>query len=85
MPQCHQLCTLWEIKKCTTNQLYDLNKVRESLEDLLYHEPGRRLEVEEKSRFFCEQIREKLSKSRHIIYIIERGCDICYENGAKFE
>ena len=85
MPQCHQFCTLREIKKYTTNQLYDLNKIRESLEDLLYHEPGRRLEIEEKSRFICEKIREKLSKSRHITYSIERGCDICYENGAKFE
>ena len=85
MPQCHHSCTLREIKHHATNQLNDLNEVRENLKDLLYHEPGRRLEIKEKTKFICEKISEKLIKYRHITYCIEIGCDSCYENGAKFE
>ena len=85
MPQCHYSCPLRAIKHHATNQLNDLNEVREDLKDLLYHEPDRKIEIREKSRVICEKIAEKLAKFRHITYCIERGCDSCYENGARYE
>ena len=85
MTQCQQYCTLRDIQKHNTSQLHDLNQVRENLEDLLLHEPSRHQEIDEKTRFVWDKIREKLTRSRQLTYCIERGCDVCYPDGVKFE
>ena len=86
MPQCQQNCTLRDIQKLNTSQLHDLYQVRENLEDLLHHEPARLQEITEKTRFVCDKIREKLTRTRHLTYCIERGCDVCYpDDGVQFE
>ena len=81
MYPCHQNCTLRDIRKINTNQLYDLNQVREDLEDLLHHEPARLQEITEKTRILNDKIREKLARARQLNYCIENGCDVCYPDG----
>ena len=86
MNPCYQECALHNIMNINTNQLYDLNQVREDLEDLLHHEPARFQEITEKSRIVNDKIREKLARSRHLIYCIEKGCNTCFpDSGVVFE
>ena len=63
------------------NQLYNLNQVREDLEDLPHHEPARLQEITEKTRILNDKIREKLARARQLNYCIENGCDVCYQDG----
>ena len=86
MYPCHQNCTLHDIRKINTSQLYNLNKVREDLEDLLHHEPAQLQEIKEKSRIVNDKIREKLAIARHLNYCIENGWDVCFpDDGVYFE
>ena len=86
MPPCHHNCILRDIQKINTGQLYDLNQVRDDLEDLFHHEPARLHEIMEKIQIVNEKLREKLARAHHLIYCIENGCDVCYpENGVLFE
>ena len=84
MYPCHQNCTLRDIQKAIMNQLYNLNQVREDLEDLLHHEPARSQEVTEKTRILNDKIREKLARTRQLNYCIENGCDVCYPDGGVY-
>ena len=86
MNPCYQDCALRNIMNINTNQLYDLNQVREDLEDLLHHEPARLQEITEKSRILNDKLCEKLARARHLNYCIEKGCDVCFpDSGVFFE
>ena len=86
MNLCHRECALRKIMNIQTNQLNDLNQIREDLEDLLHHEPARFQEIKEKTQVVNEKIREKLARSRQLMYCIEKGCDTCSpDNGVAYE
>ena len=78
MPPCHHDCILRDIQTIKTGQLYDLNQVREDLEDLFHYEPARLHKIVEKIRTVNEKLHEKLARACYLIYCIENGCDVCY-------
>ena len=78
MSPCHHICILRDIQKINTGQLYDLNKVREDLEDLCHQEPARHHEIMEKIQIINEKLRKKLARAHHLIYCIENSCNVCY-------
>ena len=78
MPPCHYDCTIRNLLKIAVEELENLNRVREDLDDLCFNEPGRLLEVTAKLKVVTEMEKTKMAEAQKMIIYTEFGCDLCH-------
>ena len=78
MPPCHYDCSIRNLLQIAVEELENLNRVRENLDDLCYHEPNRHLEVTAKLKVVTEMEKNKMAEARKMIICTEFGCYLCH-------
>ena len=78
MPPCLYDCTIRNLLKIAVEELENLNRVREDLDDLCFNEPGRLLEVTAKLKVVTEMVKNKMAEARKMILCTEFGCYLCH-------
>jgi hypothetical protein len=74
MPPCHYDCTIRNLLKIAVEELENLNRVREDLDDLCFNEPDRHLEVMAKLKVVTEMEKNKMAEAQEMIICTEFGC-----------
>jgi hypothetical protein len=78
MPPCHYDCTIRNLLKIAVEELENLNRVREDLDDLCFNEPDRHLEVTAKLKVVTEMEKNKMAEAQEMIICTEFGCYLCH-------
>jgi hypothetical protein len=78
MPPCLQDCTIRNLLKIAMEELDNLNRVREDLDDLSFNEPGRLAEVTAKLKAVTEIEENKMAEAQKLIIYTEFGCELCH-------
>ena len=78
MPPCLQDCTIRSLLKIAMEELDNLNRVREDLDDLSFNEPGRLAEVTAKLKAVTEIEGNKMAEAQKLIIYTEFGCELCH-------
>jgi hypothetical protein len=78
MPPCHYDCTIRNLLKIAVEELENLNRVREDLDDLCFNKPDRHLEVTAKLKVVTEMEKNKMAEAQEMIICTEFGCYLCH-------
>ena len=78
MPPCLHNCTIRNLLKIAVEELENLNRVREDLDDLRFNEPGRLAEVTAKLKAVTEIEETKMAEAQKMIIYPEFGCELCH-------